>query len=200
MAARSALLVVDVQNDFCPGGALAVPDGNKVVPVLNAYIARFREAGAPIFASRDWHPPVTRHFKEHGGVWPPHCIANTDGAAFHGELRLPSDAIIVTKGDDPDADAYSAFQGRADGQPFADVLRARGVERLYVGGLATDYCVRASALDALRAGLKVTVLEDAVRGVDVQPGDSARAIAELKAAGAELARLEDVALAAPGKG
>ncbi|MBI4507327.1 MAG: nicotinamidase [Chloroflexi bacterium] len=201
MATDAALLIVDVQNDFCPGGALAVPEGDRVVPALNAYVARFQAAGLPIFASRDWHPPVTKHFKEHGGLWPPHCVQGTRGAEFHPDLRLPEGVIIITKGDAPDADAYSPFEGHTpDGRAFPDVIRERGVGHLYVGGLATDYCVRASVLDARKAGLRVTLLEDAARGVDVQPGDSERAVQEMVAAGAERARLDSAAIGpAPGR-
>ncbi|MCM8750450.1 nicotinamidase [Thermomicrobiaceae bacterium CFH 74404] len=195
---RAALLVVDVQNDFVPGGALPVPEGDRVVPVLNEYIRRFREAGLPVYFSRDWHPERTRHFKEFGGAWPPHCVQGTPGAEFHPELEVPTDAVVITKGADPEEDAYSAFQGRTpEGESFAERLRRDGVTDLYVGGLATDYCVRASALDALAAGLKVTVLVDAVRGVDVQPGDSERALAELRDRGAETATLETLQLGEP---
>lgn len=196
---KEALLIVDVQNDFCPGGALPVPEGDKVVPVLNQYIEKFKRLGLPVFASRDWHPPVTRHFKEYGGLWPPHCVQGTKGAEFHPDLKLPPDTVIITKGDDPNQDAYSAFQGRApDGHDLATELKKMGVERLYIGGLATDYCVRASTLDALKNGFKVTLLLDAVRGVDVNPGDSERAIEEMKKAGAETATLNEVTPAAAG--
>ncbi len=191
---RDALVVVDVQNDFCPGGALAVAHGDEVVPVLNRAAARFAAAGAPVFASRDWHPPVTRHFRAGGGAWPPHCVQGTPGAAFHPSLALPAGTDVVSKGMDPEADAYSCFQAEtAAGTPFADALRARGVRRLVVGGLATDYCVKATVLDALRAGFEVVVLEDAVRAVDVAPGDGARALAEMRAAGATIARGEPLA-------
>jgi nicotinamidase/pyrazinamidase len=184
---RAALLIVDVQNDFCPGGALAVRDGDQVVEPLNREIERFRAAGRPIVASRDWHPAETTHFAAGGGPWPPHCLADQPGAAFHPALRLPPDAIVVSKGTGPTEDAYSAFDARdAAGRPLAEILRQHGVERLVVGGLATDYCVRASALDALGRGLGVELLRDAVRGVDVQPGDSERALAELTAAGATI--------------
>ncbi len=190
---RTALLVVDVQNDFCPGGALAVPEGDRVVPVLNAMAARVIARGGAIYASRDWHPPVTSHFRAYGGPWPPHCVANSPGARFHKDLRLPADAVIVTKGDRAGADGYSPFEGRtASGRTLLDDLRARGVHRLIVGGLATDYCVKHAVLDALAAGLDVTVLEDAIAGVDVQPGDSLRALEEMKRAGARFTRAEDV--------
>lgn len=192
-ARHDALVVVDVQNDFCPGGSLAVPDGDSVVPVLNRYAERFDAQGAAVFASRDWHPPRTKHFAAYGGIWPPHCVQGTAGAAPHPALVLPARTQVVSKGMDPDEDAYSCFQARAEqGGDFASLLAAREIQRLFVGGLATDYCVKATALDALRAGLTVVVLQDAVRAVDVTPGDGARALAELAAAGAASARLDEV--------
>jgi nicotinamidase/pyrazinamidase len=185
---ETALLIVDVQNDFCSGGALAVPDGTAVIEPLNACIARLSAEGAPIYASRDWHPPTTRHFEAYGGRWPPHCIAGTDGAAFHHALALPERTIIVTKGNESGHDGYSAFEGRTSaGTTLTDDLRSRGITHLVVGGLATDYCVQASVLDARRAGFEVTVLADAIRGVDLQAGDSVRAVEAMKAAGARLA-------------
>jgi nicotinamidase/pyrazinamidase len=188
---RDALVIVDVQNDFCPHGALGVAGGHEVVGPLNRYAQRFAEAGAAVFASRDWHPRRTRHFKELGGPWPPHCVQGTPGAAFHPELRLPEGTTVVSKGMDPEEDAYSCFQARDDrGRPFAARLEERGVQRLVVGGLATDYCVKATALDAVRAGLEVLVLEDAVRAVDLEPGDGKRALDEMKAAGVDFTTLE----------
>jgi nicotinamidase/pyrazinamidase len=184
-AARAALLVVDVQNDFCPGGALPVPDGNRVVAALNFHIDRAVKQGMPVYASRDWHPPITTHFAPYGGTWPVHCVRGTQGAAFHPQLRLPAAATVVTKGESPDSPGYSAFEGRtADGVPLREELRQRGITRLFVGGLATDYCVRYSVLDALAAGLEVQLLQDAIAGVDVQPGDAERALAEMRARGA----------------
>jgi len=184
---RSALLIVDVQNDFCPGGALPVPHGDRVVPVLNRYVSDAVEHGMPVYASRDWHPAVTRHFNAYGGEWPPHCVQNTEGGRFHADLQLPSSAIVVSKGQDPDKPGYSALEGYTDdGKTLLADLRARHVDHLYVGGLATDYCVKQSVLDALAAGLKVTVLRDAIAGIDAQPGDADRAIAEMHEAGAEI--------------
>jgi nicotinamidase/pyrazinamidase len=181
-----ALLIVDVQNDFCRGGALEVPDGDAVVAPLNAYAEDFARRGRPVYASRDWHPPESRHFKP-AGRWPVHCVQGSPGAAFHPDLRLPKGAIVITKGDDPDADGYSPFEGRTpSGRSLAEDLHAKGVSHLYVGGLATDYCVLQSVLDARRHGLDVTVLADAIRGVEVEPGDSARAIEEMRVAGAEI--------------
>jgi nicotinamidase/pyrazinamidase len=182
---RSALLVVDVQSDFCPGGTLAVPDGDRVVGALNRHIEDAVAHGVPVYASRDWHPRVTRHFEPHGGPWPPHCIQGTAGARFHPELRLPAEAVIVTKGEEPDRHGYSAFEGHTpSGKALLADLREHGVTHLYVGGLATDYCVKHSVLDALSAGLRVTVLEDAVAGVDRD--DSARALSEMRQHGANV--------------
>jgi nicotinamidase/pyrazinamidase len=186
MAERDALLIVDVQNDFLPGGSLAVAEGDRVVPVLNRYIAHFQVSGRPVIASRDWHPPVTVHFQAQGGVWPPHCVMDTSGGAFAPELALPGAAIIVSKGMDPKADSYSAFEAvDAAGRSLAEVLRAQGVERLYIGGLATDYCVKATVQDALSAGFATTVLLDAVRGVNVQPHDAEVALEAMAEAGSD---------------
>jgi nicotinamidase/pyrazinamidase len=183
---RSALLVVDVQKDFCAGGALAVPEGDRVVPVLNQHIAEATARGWPIYASRDWHPPMSHHFRPYGGEWPPHCVQGTEGAKFHEDLRLPAAAIVISKGQAPDSQGYSPFEGQtSDGRTFLSDLQERQIDHLYVGGLATDYCVKHSVLDALRTGLKVTVLADAIAGVEVEPGDSARAVAEMETAGAE---------------
>lgn len=186
MQPGDALLIVDVQNDFCPGGTLPVADGDAVAPLLSAAADRFTRAGLPVLVTRDWHPAETVHFVNGGGVWPPHCVQGTAGAAFHPDLHLPAAARVLSKGMDPREDAYSGFAARADsGQQLIDVLKDLGVRRIFLGGLATDYCVRASALDALAGGFQVTLLTDAMRGVDLQPGDSSRALAELRAAGAE---------------
>ncbi|HKV85720.1 MAG TPA: isochorismatase family protein [Ktedonobacterales bacterium] len=183
-----ALLVVDIQNDFCAGGSLAVPDGDAVVPVMNAYMARAEATGMPVYVSRDWHPAVTSHFAAYGGTWPPHCVQNTHGAELHSELRVPTTARLASKGMDPDDDGYSNIDAvLPDGSLLLDSLRAGGVTRVFVGGLATDYCVKATALDALKAGLAVVVLLDACRAVDAQPGDGERAIAAMVAAGARVA-------------
>ena len=184
----SALLVIDVQRDFCPGGALAVVEGDRVVAPLNDAAARFAAAGELVVASRDWHPAHTPHFEPYGGHWPIHCVQGAPGAEFHPDLRLPPGTVVVSKGTGKDdGDAYSAFEARdADGRTLMDLLRERGVRHIYVGGLATDYCVQASVLDARRHGFTVTVLEDAVRAVDVQPGDGERALAAMREAGAEM--------------
>lgn len=180
-----ALLVVDVQNDFCPGGALAVEEGDTVVPVLNRYIEIFAKENKPVIASRDWHPRHTKHFRDFGGPWPIHCVQNTSGAAFHPALKLPSSAIIVSKGMDPVQDSYSAFQAVDEqGRSLRDLLKELGVQELWVGGLATDYCVRASVLDALE-DFKVKLLADAIKGVNIKPDDSQKAIEEMFKAGAK---------------
>jgi len=182
-----ALLLVDPQNDFCPGGSLAVPDGDAVMPVLNAWAAAAERAGAPIFVSRDWHPARTSHFVEFGGAWPAHCVAGTPGAEFHPSLTLPEGAIVVSKGMREDEDAYSAFQARdVDDRPLAALLRQHQVEHLYVMGLATDYCVKASALGGIDSGLRVTVVEDGIRAVNLAPDDGASSVAEMRAAGARV--------------
>ena len=191
--ARDALVIVDVQNDFCPGGALGVPGGDAVVPVLNRYAERFAAAGAPVFASRDWHPAKTSHFKAYGGPWPPHCVQGTPGAEFHPRLVLPAGSAIVSKGADPGEDAYSCFQAETgDAMPFAAALGELGVGRLFVGGLATDYCVKSTVVDGVREGFEVVVLADAIAAVDLTPGDGAKALEEMRAAGAQMIRLEEL--------
>ena len=181
-----ALIVVDVQNDFCRGGSLAVPDGDAVVPVLNRYMERAHAAGIPIIASRDWHPEKTAHFAAFGGTWPVHCVQGTHGAAFHAGLRLPPETLIASTGMSAKDEGYSALEGQLpDGSGVLDALRERGVTRIHAGGLATDYCVRATVLGALAAGFEVFLLRDASRAVDVAPGDGDRAMAEMLAAGAK---------------
>ena len=146
-----ALLVVDVQNDFCPGGALPVPEGDQVPGELNPWIAAAVQSAAGIYASRDWHPPTHCSFAIQGGPWPVHCVQESPGAAFHPALELPAEAVIISKGTDPKSEAYSAFQGT----DLAVLLQAAGTRRLWVGGLALDYCVKASVLDALAQGFEL---------------------------------------------
>ena len=192
---RDALVVVDLQNDFCPSGALAVHDGDAIVPVVNRYLERFESAGASVFLTRDWHPAVTTHFQAYGGIWPPHCVQGTRGAEFHPGLKPPARVEVVSKGMDPTRDSYSAFHAEdASGRPLPDVLAARGIRRLYVCGLATDYCVRASALDASKEGFEVVVLTDAIGAVDLKPGDGAHAIHEMQQAGAKFATMNDLGI------
>jgi len=185
--AHSALIIVDVQNDFCPGGSLAVTDGDRVVPVLNQLVQEFSAAGRLIVAGRDWHPRKTTHFKEFGGIWPVHCVQGTLGAEYHPDLVLTPDTVHVVKGTGATEDAYSEFEGHDQtGRPLAQLLEDRGVRTLLVGGLATDYCVKHTVLDGLKAGFQVVLLTDASRGVNVQPGDTDRAVAEMAAAGANI--------------
>lgn len=189
---KAALIVVDVQNDFCPGGALAVAEGDRVVAPLNRYIERFADAGLPIFATRDWHPEKTIHFKAYGGLWPAHCIQGSKGAEFRADLALPEDAVIVSAGTASDEEGYSGFDGvDSSGVGLLELLRRPNVTRIYVGGLATDYCVKQTVLDGLKRGFSVTLLKDAVRGVELTPGDSQRAIQEMLQAGADA--MHDVA-------
>jgi nicotinamidase/pyrazinamidase len=188
MEKGSALLIVDVQKDFCPGGSLAVTGGDEIIPVINRYIRLFQEKGLPIFASRDWHPQKTVHFSLCGGIWPVHCVQESDGASFHPDMQLPENTVILSKGMNPERDdEYSDFQAVTElGVPFDQFLREHGISMLYVCGIATDYCVRTTVIDALNYGFSVTLLKDAIRGVDLKPGDSLRAIQEMIAAGATL--------------
>ena len=196
-----ALVIVDVQNDFCPGGTLAVDGGDRVAAPLARLAARCATAGLQVFASRDWHPPDTAHFKDAGGPWPAHCVRDTPGAELHPDLVLPPEAVILSKGVDPQADGYSAFEARDEaGRDLVELLRAAGVDHLLVGGLATDYCVRATVLAALARGLRVSLLTDAVAGVNVQPGDADRAIEEMVAAGAQLTTTDQVTVNGPNQG
>ncbi|MCP6727312.1 MAG: nicotinamidase [Patescibacteria group bacterium] len=180
---KTALLIIDVQNDFCPGGALAVSEGDKVIPVLNRYIKEFRKARLPIVATRDWHPEKSKHFISGGGEWPSHCVSDTKGAEFHPDLNVEG-ATIISKGMGKDEDGYSGFDGvTGSGLPLVELLRDKGIEKLYVCGLATDYCVKATALDARKYGFRTFVLEEAIRAVNLKPSDGKNAIAEMKKAG-----------------
>lgn len=193
MEQQAALLIVDIQNDFCPGGALPVAEGDRVVAPINRAVQYFVSRGLPVLASRDWHPETTGHFREYGGTWPPHCIQGSTGADFHPDLLLPKGCLIISKGVDPGSDAYSAFDGKlADGRPLRETLTALRVQHLYVGGLATDYCVKSSVLDALRAGFAVTVLTDGIAGVNLAPHDSERAVEEMRTAGANFCTVAEL--------
>ena len=180
-----ALIVVDVQRDFCPGGALAVPRGDEVVPVINRLLAL---TDWLTVATRDWHPADHCSFRAQGGIWPPHCVAGTDGAAFHPALDRARIHHVVSKAVTRDSEAYSGFQGT----DLAALLARRGIRRAFVCGLATDYCVKATALDARRAGLDVVVIADAIRGVEVTPGDCVKAIDEMRASAIVLAPSADL--------
>ncbi|HEV8361358.1 MAG TPA: isochorismatase family protein [Candidatus Thermoplasmatota archaeon] len=185
---RSALLLVDVQRDFCPGGALPVELGDKVAHALNEYVELFQARHLPVIASRDWHPANHISFRERGGPWPNHGVQQTEGAKFHPFLALPTEAAIVSKGMDPEADAYSAFQGTS----LAQQLRATRVERVFLGGLPLDYAVKQTALDALEHGFQAFVLEDAARPLELQRGDGLRALEEVVRHGAVLVRYEEL--------
>ncbi len=182
-----ALIIVDVQNDFCPGGALPVLEGDQVIPVLNDYIKIFKKANARIFATRDWHPPNHISFKAQGGPWPLHCVQSSEGAKFHPDLKLPSDTSIISKATDSLKEAYSGF----DGTQLADTLKNQGVTKVFVGGLATDFCVKNTVLGARKIGFETVLLLDAIRGINIEPGDVRKAIAEMIKNGAEKATLED---------
>jgi len=184
---QTALVVVDIQNDFCPRGALPVKDGDKVIPVLNKYIEEFWKAGAPMLFTRDWHPPDHSSFKAQGGPWPPHCVQKSEGAKFHRDLLIPPEGQIVSKADKRD-EAYSFFQGT----DLAQKLKERGIKRLLVGGLTTDYCVKETVLDGLKHGFEVFHLDDASKGVNVNPDDSERALQEMVAKGAQRIRFLDI--------
>jgi nicotinamidase/pyrazinamidase len=185
---HDALIVVDVQKDFCPGGALPVPEGDQVVPVLNSYIRLFKEAGAKIYATRDWHPPNHKSFKAYGGIWPPHCLKGSEGAEFHTDLILPKEVKVISKATKPSIQGYSGF----DGTMLKRELNERGVKRIFVGGLATDYCVKSTVIDALKLGFETVLLTDATKGVNVKPDDAGRAIEEMVEKGAEKATLSDI--------
>ncbi|MBE0504190.1 MAG: isochorismatase family protein [Desulfuromonadales bacterium] len=193
MPEKAALLIVDVQNDFCPGGALQIRDGDKVIAPINRAAQLFRAASLPVIASRDWHPPQTHHFREFGGDWPVHCVAGTAGAEFHADLQLPEGTVILSKGVDPTLDGYSAFEAvSTDGRQLSELLTELGVQRLYIGGLATDYCVLTTALDARQRGLAVTVLTDAIAAVELFPGDTTAALAKMTGAGAQFAAVAEL--------
>jgi len=182
-----ALSVTDIQNDFLPGGALGVSGGDEVIPLTNRVIALFRNAGLPIFITRDWHPAHHSSFKEKNGPWPPHCVQDTKGAEFAAGLTVPEKAVIISKGSDPAHDQYSTLQGRApSGQTEDELLKSFGITRLFICGLATEYCVLNSVKDAREAGYEVYVMTDAIRAVNVTPGDGAQALEEMVRLGALL--------------
>jgi nicotinamidase/pyrazinamidase len=175
-----ALLIIDFQNDFTPGGALPVAGGDRIADRVNALAAdpRFDL----VVATRDWHPEDHGSFEEHGGPWPVHCVQGTEGAELHPALDRTAVDVVIDKGTDSLTDGYSGF----DGTNLAELLRERGIDRVTIVGLATDYCVKNTATDALRQGFGVTVDSEGVRGVDVAPGDSERALEELETAGADI--------------
>lgn len=183
-----ALIIVDVQNDFCPGGALAVPSGDAVAAKMTAAAKAFAEQGGKVFATQDWHPPGHASFASQGGQWPDHCVQESHGAAFHPALELPEGARVVRKGTSIDKDAYSGFVD----SDLDEQLRSRGVNRVYVGGLATDYCVLNTVVDALSNGYEAYVLTDAIGAVNVEPGDGDRAVHLMEVNGAVLTTTQEV--------
>jgi len=177
---RDALIIVDVQNDFCPGGSLPAPHGDKVASVLADAAARFAQRGGRVAATQDWHPEGHASFKEQGGPWPVHCVQGSHGAAFHSNLNLPKGTLVVQKGSDPKVDAYSGFID----SDLETRLRNAGVQRVFVGGLVTEFCVFHTVKDAVEKGFETYILTDAIDAVNVHPGDGGRAIEEMKALGA----------------
>ena len=175
---EEALIVVDMQRDFMPGGALPVPEADRIIPRINRYIEEFRKKGALIVATRDWHPPNHISFKEQGGPWPKHCVQNTPGAEF--VVELPEDAVIISKATEPDKEAYSGFEGTN----LAQILKERGVKRVYICGVATEYCVKATALDAVKNGFETYLLRDAVKGITKE--GELEALEEMKRAGVKV--------------
>lgn len=188
MGRGRALIVVDVQRDFCPGGALPVKSGDEIIEPTNKLISLFEKEGLPIFFTRDWHPADHCSFKSRGGPWPPHCVKNTRGADFYPSLRVPKDAAIISKVIRKDREAYSGFQGTK----LAELLKGLRVDELFVVGLATDYCVKNTVLDGISRGFRVSVVSDCVRGVNLRPADSANAFRSMVAEGARKLRSDSV--------
>lgn len=186
---NDALLVTDIQNDFLPGGALPVTDGDKIIPAINNYIERVEAAKAHVIASRDWHSPNHISFKSQGGPWPPHCIQETEGAKFSPKLKLPDHTVVISKATDPKHEAYSAF----DHTNLNNELHRLGIKRFFIAGLATDYCVVNTVLDARKLGYDTFVLMDATLGINVNPGDVDRAVKAMTESGARLVTIADFA-------
>ncbi len=187
---KKALVCVDIQNDFCPGGSLAVSGGDQVVAPANLLIESFSRRGLPIYFTRDWHPSNHCSFIANGGTWPPHCVAGTRGAEFHPDLVIPPGAAVISKAATPGVDAYSGFQST----DLAGRLRDQGVDSVVITGLATDYCVKNTALDAIREGFRVEVVREAVRAVNVSPGDGDLAIREMENEGVKMINVSEALL------
>lgn len=187
-ASGDALIVVDMQNDFLPGGSLAVAGGNEIIPQLNRYLAHFAAHQLPIFATRDWHPLSHCSFQSQGGPWPPHCIADSDGAAIHPGLKLPANVHLISKATSPETDAYSGFTGTQ----LNDLLQSLHIQRVFVGGIATEYCVLNTVKDALRLQYITFVLDDAVCAINQQPGDGQNALEAMIRLGATPIHYEDL--------
>lgn len=185
---KQALIAVDVQNDFFPGGALPTPQGDSIIDPMNRLIGVFEHKALPVVATRDWHPEDHCSFEAQGGPWPPHCIHGTEGAAFHPRIRFPDDAIVVSKATAREREAYSGFEGT----DLAGELREREVTSLIIGGLATDVCVKHTVLDGLEEGFEVSVVQEAVSAVEAAPGDRRRALEEMISNGARLVSIDDL--------
>lgn len=190
---QSVLILVHLQNDFCPGGALPVTEGDTILPLINRYIGLFQSSGLPVIATRDWHPSNHCSFKEQGGRWPVHCVQGSRGAQFRTDLHIPNGSLIISGATNAQKEAYSTF----DGTSLNDYLEDMGAKTLYIVGLATDYCVKQTVLDGCKLGYRVVVLEDAVRGVNLQPDDSQKALQEMSEAGAFKATASDLDLDPP---
>ncbi|MCX7758799.1 MAG: nicotinamidase [bacterium] len=185
---NSALVVIDMQNDFLPGGSLEIPNSDTIIPVVNEYIKFFEGMGLTVVYTRDWHPENHISFRENGGRWPKHCVQNTRGSEFHPHVYLPKNYLVISKAFYPDLEAYSGFQDTELNQK----LQEMGVKNLFVCGVATDYCVLNTVLDAINLGYKVFLLIDAVKGVDLNPNDSEDAVKKMVSAGAELLVFEEL--------
>lgn len=191
----STLIVVDMQNDFCPGGALPVPDGHNIIPIVNRYIEIFNHKKLPIFFSRDWHPPKTKHFSEFGGQWPIHCVQDTIGAELVKDLIVPINSKTIFKGQSKKLDDYSVFSGKSTSNlTLSRMLNALHIDILYICGLATDYCVKETVLDALKSGWNVNLLLDAIAGVNINQTDSLKAIDEMMDFGAKPVIINELSL------
>lgn len=182
------MIVIDMQNDFLPGGNLAVAGGNEIIPQLNRYLAHFAAYQLPVFATRDWHPVSHCSFQSQGGPWPPHCIAGSDGAAIHSDLKLPANVRIISKATSPETDAYSGFTGTQ----LNELLQSLHIQRVFIGGIATEYCVFNTVKDALRLQYTTFILEDAARAINQRPGDGQRALEEMIQLGATPLHYKDL--------
>ncbi len=183
-----ALIIVDMQNDFMPGGALPVPNALTIISAINKYIELFEKSNALIVATRDWHPPNHISFNTRGGPWPPHCIQNTWGAEFHKDLKLPRNTIVISKAFKEDKEAYSGFEDTE----LDNTLKSRNIKRLFIAGVATEYCVKATAEDGVKLGYQVFLLEDAIKGIDSPPGSEEKAIEDLMNKGVVAIKINDV--------
>lgn len=184
---KCSLIVVDLQNDFITG-SLAVPGASQIIDRVNGYIKKFEKVGAEIFFTKDWHPITHCSFRENGGIWPTHCVQGSRGAEFHPNLRIPERARIIAKGTDPRKEAYSGF----DDTPLEQELRRLGIAKVFICGVATEYCVRATVLDSLARGFETYLLEDAIAAVNLNPEDGKRAILEMIEKGAKLLHIQEL--------